>query len=191
MDDSLRERVEALERTVADGEFDASDTAAYDEQLSELESRLDAVESTLDDLEAATQALRGYVGTVRSVNDEVEQRADTALAKVRALEDEFEESTISPAQPEPNKQPIDGQTLPHGQPAPTGRSDRSDHQQNSPTKNLTEERCQSCGQVHSEGTAETDGGATRQPRGNRASENALVPDESEETGRLRRIRELL
>lgn len=192
MDDSLRERVEALERTVADGEFDAGDTAAHAERLSELESRLDAVESTLDDLEAATQALRGYVGNVRSVNDEVEQRADTAIAKVRALEDELDESRSNLAQPEPNHQPTEHQNTPHNQPvAPTDRSDRSAHQQNTPAKEPNGQRCQSCGHVHSETTAETDGGATRQPRENSASEDPLVPDENEETGTLRRIRELL
>ncbi len=191
MDDSLRERVEALERTVADGEFDAGDTAAHAERLSELESRLDAVESTLDDLEAATQALRGYVGNVRSVNDEVEQRADTAIAKVRALEDELDESRSNLAQPEPKQQSADSQNLPHGQSALTGRTGGSAHQQNTPAKEPNGQRCQACGHVHSETTAETDGGATRQPRENSASEDPLVPDENEETGTLRRIRELL
>ncbi|WP_436900399.1 DUF7310 family coiled-coil domain-containing protein [Halovenus halobia] len=193
MDDSLRERVEALERTVADGEFDGGgDTAAHDERLSDLESRLDTVESTLDDLEAATQALRGYVGNVRSVNDEVEQRADTALAKVRALEDELDESTANTAQSESTPQPPDHQNTPHTQPVdPTDRSGRPAHQQTSAAKETNERRCQPCGHVHSENTAETDGGATHQPPENRSSENALVPDESEETGRLQRIRELL
>ncbi|MFC7136668.1 DUF7310 family coiled-coil domain-containing protein [Halobaculum litoreum] len=38
------------------------------------------MEDTVADLEAATQALRGYVGSIRSVNDRVEATADRALA---------------------------------------------------------------------------------------------------------------
>lgn len=189
MDDSLRERVDALERTVADGEFEAGNPGALNERLSDLESRLDTVESTLDELEAATQALRGYVGNVRAVNDEVEQRADTAIAKARALEDELEESATNGGQPE--TAPRARQMPPQGHPAQAGQSGGAAHQKDPMAKNQPEQRCQSCGQVHSGGTAETDGGEARQPRGDSANENALVPGETEETGTLRRIRELL
>jgi hypothetical protein len=89
MDDALRERVEALERAVTDGEHDLSAVAAEAdalERLDELEDSVTALEEQVEDLQAATQALRGYVGNVRSVNTDVEQRADAALAKVESLE---------------------------------------------------------------------------------------------------------
>jgi hypothetical protein len=89
MDDALRERVEALERAVTDGEHDLSavaDEADALDRLDRLESQVTALEDQVEDLQAATQALRGYVGNVRSVNTEVEQRADAALAKAESLE---------------------------------------------------------------------------------------------------------
>jgi chromosome segregation ATPase len=181
MDDSLRERVEALERTVADGEFDGGDTDGLDERLSALESRLDTVESQLDDVEAATQALRGYVGNVRSVNEEVEQRADTAIAKVRALEDELDESrqATRDATPQP--------TEPGQRATQTNRS--SVAQQRNTGPETGERRCHSCGQVHTAEQAETDGGPSRSP--SETEEEPLVPEQTDDTGRLRRIRELL
>lgn len=89
MDDALRERVEALERAVTDGEHDLSavaDEADALDRLDKLESQITALEEQVEDLQAATQALRGYVGNVRSVNTDVEQRADAALAKAESLE---------------------------------------------------------------------------------------------------------
>jgi hypothetical protein len=44
------------------------------------------VEKRVAELEAATQALRGYVGNVRSVNERVEERADAALARAEELD---------------------------------------------------------------------------------------------------------
>jgi len=95
MDDALRERVETLERAVTDGDHDLSafaDEAEAVDRLDTLESRVDAFEDRIEELEAATQALRGYVGNVRSVNADIEQRADAALAKVESLEATFSES---------------------------------------------------------------------------------------------------
>jgi hypothetical protein len=89
MDDALRERVEALERAVTDGEHDLSavaDEAEALERLDDLESQVTALEEQVEELQAATQALRGYVGNVRSVNTDIEQRADAALAKAESLE---------------------------------------------------------------------------------------------------------
>jgi hypothetical protein len=89
MDDALRERVEALERAVTDGEHDLSafaDDAAAVERLDTLEADVADLARRVEELEAATQALRGYVGNIRSVNTEVEQRADAALAKAETLE---------------------------------------------------------------------------------------------------------
>lgn len=89
MEDTLERRIEALERAITEGEHDlAALTEEADalERLDELDSTVDQLEETVTELEAATQALRGYVGNVRSVNRDVEQRADTALAKVEKLE---------------------------------------------------------------------------------------------------------
>jgi len=100
MDDALRERVEALERAVTDGDHDLSafaDEAAALDRIDTLESQVEEVEERVEELEAATQALRGYVGNVRSVNADVEQRADTALAKAESLESAVMESGAADA----------------------------------------------------------------------------------------------
>jgi len=98
MDDALRERVEALERAVTDGDHDLSavaDEAAALDRLDTLESDVADLADRVEELEAATQALRGYVGNIRSVNTDVEQRADAALAKVEALERQLPETAAS------------------------------------------------------------------------------------------------
>jgi len=89
MDDALRERVETLERAVTDGDHDLSafaDEAKAVDRLETLEADVADLADRIEELEAAAQALRGYVGNVRSVNTDVEQRADAALARVEALE---------------------------------------------------------------------------------------------------------
>lgn len=88
-DDTLRRRIEALERAVTDGDHDLStlaEDADIHEQLQTVESRLDELETTVTELDAATQALRGYVGNLRSVNRDVERQAEAALAKAEKLE---------------------------------------------------------------------------------------------------------
>lgn len=101
MDETLETRIETLERAITEGEEDLSALA----EAGEIADRLEAVESTLSDLEeqvaeleAGSQALRGYVGNLRSVNRDVEQRADAALAKVESLEATLSEdgSTAGP-----------------------------------------------------------------------------------------------
>jgi hypothetical protein len=89
MDDALRERIEALERAVTDGDHDLSalaDDARALDRLDTVEDRVEDIETRVEELEAATQALRGYVGNIRSVNQDVEKRADAALAKAESLE---------------------------------------------------------------------------------------------------------
>ena len=108
MDDALRERVEALERAVTDGEHNLSavaDEAAALDRLETLESDVADLADRLEELEAATQALRGYVGNVRSVNTDVEQRADAALAKAEALEDRLPGTATTGSAPEPPSTP--------------------------------------------------------------------------------------
>jgi len=87
--DALAERVEAVERALTDGHElaelpEGADLAAT---VAATDERVDDVEERLAELEAAVQAVRGYVGNVRSVNREVERRADAALAAVERLDD--------------------------------------------------------------------------------------------------------
>lgn len=89
-DDRLEARLEAIERALTGGEtavVDLEDAAALRADLAEANEQLDDLDERVTELEAATQALRGYVGNVRQVNEEVERRADAALAKVESLED--------------------------------------------------------------------------------------------------------
>lgn len=72
--ESLERRLDAVERALSADE--AVDRTA---ELAELEARI-------AELEAAVEALRGYVGSVRSVNEDVERRADRALRKAEAIE---------------------------------------------------------------------------------------------------------
>lgn len=88
MDDQLEERIATLERAVTDGEGDVAaltEAAVTAERLEALETTAADLEDRVAELEAATQALRGYVGNVRAVNREVEERADLALSRVEAL----------------------------------------------------------------------------------------------------------
>ena len=107
MDDALEKRIEALERAITDGEHDLSALATdaeATERLTAVESRLDGLDDRVAELEAATQALRGYVGNIRSVNRDVEKRADTALAKAESLESamDIDEASVE-RQPEPQE----------------------------------------------------------------------------------------
>ncbi|MFB6184092.1 MAG: hypothetical protein ABEI96_06010 [Haloarculaceae archaeon] len=85
--EALERRLRAVERAVTDDERDPEmprdgtepDREAIDRRLSDLEAEV-------TDLQAAVQAVRGYVGNVRSVNRDVERRADRALAAVERLE---------------------------------------------------------------------------------------------------------
>jgi len=94
--DRLDERVAALERALTDGhEFEdlgeAGDLAA---RVEALDDRIAGLEERIDDLDAAVQAVRGYVGNVRSVNREVERRVDAALA---AATDGVDETRVEEA----------------------------------------------------------------------------------------------
>ena len=87
--EELEARIEALERAVTEGDHDLSELAAEGEtreRLAAVETELEDLTERVAELEAATQALRGYVGNVRAVNSDIEQRADAALAKAESLE---------------------------------------------------------------------------------------------------------
>ena len=101
--DDLRERVEAVERALTDGDGELvalAEGAATAERVNDLAADVAAIREDLAEVSAATQALRGYVGNVRSVNEAVEERADAALASVESLEERVDalEST-GPARP--------------------------------------------------------------------------------------------
>lgn len=90
---TLERRLRAVERSLTDGDHDVAtvrDAGRLTERVETLETELEDARERIADLEAATQALRGYVGNVRSVNDDVEQRADAALAAVERLERQVE-----------------------------------------------------------------------------------------------------
>lgn len=93
--ETLAERVRTVERAVTDGDhtFPAVDNIAeLTERIDALEQQIAELDDRATELEGATQALRGYVGNVRSVNERVEQRADTALAATERLERRLDDS---------------------------------------------------------------------------------------------------
>lgn len=90
----LEERLSAVERAVLDGDHrlgDLSEVATLAEEIDGLASRLDEIERRIAELEGETEALRGYVGNVQSVNEDVERRASSAFATVDRIEERVEE----------------------------------------------------------------------------------------------------
>ena len=140
MDDQLEERVTALERAVTDGEGDAAalaEAAVTAERLEALETTVEDLEDRVAELEAATQALRGYVGNVRAVNREVEERADLALSRVEGLTGRPSASDGAPSQ----KRSSRGHGQDHGSgPGESGEGRGS------------RDRCDRCGQPRERGT---------------------------------------
>ncbi|WP_224269886.1 DUF7310 family coiled-coil domain-containing protein [Haloprofundus salinisoli] len=85
----LETRLDAVERATTGTDIsvvDLSSAADLDARLTAVEERLSEFDDRLSELDAAVQALRGYVGGVRTVNRAVERRADAALAAVESLE---------------------------------------------------------------------------------------------------------
>ena len=122
--DDVEARLEAVERALADGDADltaVTESADRERELDELRTRVDDLESQLTDLAASVQAVRGYVGNVRTVNRDVERRADAALAKVEELERQG---------PDRDRREPDGDTDVSSQPTP-GRP-RSDGRDDEP-----------------------------------------------------------
>lgn len=72
--DSLSRRLDAVERALSE------------EEPLERADRLDDLETRVAELEAAVRAIRGYVGEVRAINEDVERQADRALRKAEAVE---------------------------------------------------------------------------------------------------------
>ncbi|MFU1780331.1 hypothetical protein ACM16X_03000 [Haloarcula japonica] len=139
--ETLAERLHTVERAVTDGTTEFPDVT----ELAELESRVATVEQRIDDidertaeLEAATQALRGYVGNIRSVNEDVEQRADAALAATDRLETQLDEALSSPLISDPPAAGT-GQLRAETVQGHPGLSDSGDHTEtNATTEELTD-----------------------------------------------------
>jgi polyhydroxyalkanoate synthesis regulator phasin len=88
--DRIEERLSAVERTVVDGDYELTeltDLASLAADVEELESRLDSLEQRFAELEASAKATQGYVSNIESVNEDVEQQADAAIAAVDRLEE--------------------------------------------------------------------------------------------------------
>ena len=82
--DSVERRLAAVERALSE------------EEPIERADRLDDLADRVAELEAAVQAVRGYVGEVRAINEDVERRADRALRKAQAIERHVGPGTARP-----------------------------------------------------------------------------------------------
>ena len=82
--DSVERRLAAVERALSE------------EEPIERADRLDDLVDRVAELEAAVQAVRGYVGEVRAINEDVERRADRALRKAQAIERHVGPDTARP-----------------------------------------------------------------------------------------------
>lgn len=97
--DSLDDRLRAVERALTNADqsvADVEDVATLTRQVETLTTQLETVEQRLDRLDAAVQAVRGYVGQQKAVNDDVERRADAALAAIDRVERELEPARFEP-----------------------------------------------------------------------------------------------
>jgi len=76
-----------------DSSVSGGDGAAGAEAVADAGAAADvaALTERVAELEAAVQALRGYAGSVRAVNDRVEERADAAVSTTEAVGDRVDE----------------------------------------------------------------------------------------------------
>lgn len=193
MDDALVERVDALERAVTDGDHDlsalATEAAARD-RLDSLEDQCEQLEARIAELEAATQALRGYVGNVRAVNEEVETRAEQALSKAESLEAQLQEGPQSG----PQESSRSGAAIPGHETGAKQQSPQPAFQQPQERHRDSyqgEECCRACGHPHStEPHDETAAVSSDWDDEGLADHDPLAGDE-DDTGPLERFKQLL
>lgn len=114
---TLERRLAAVERAVDGVENDAPRAASPPPDRESLEERLTTLEARVDELDAAVQSVRGFLGGVDAVNEEVESRADAAIAAVERLERRLDEEGVGTVQsgssvgstPEPGAdEPLEG-----------------------------------------------------------------------------------
>lgn len=196
--ETLAERLQTVERAVSDGETDLPNAATLgkvESRVEALEERLEEIDDRTVELEAATQALRGYVGNVRSVNEDVEQRADAALAATDRLERELaiERGQCDDADPRGQKSDTSRQLTPEtttdrfgGRASLNGSGPETRRRSETPASSITR-NAGSPQEARQLETAIGDGDPTERFDSTRheSSEN------TEEAGFLARIRELL
>ncbi|MFB6146990.1 MAG: hypothetical protein ABEJ08_04815 [Halobacteriaceae archaeon] len=93
---ALEERLHAVERTLTGEDVavsDLEDEAELLDRLDALEDRADDLDDRIAELDAGLQAVRGYVGNVRTVNREVERQAEAALATAEGIADDLDDTT--------------------------------------------------------------------------------------------------
>lgn len=159
--EDLRERVEAVERALTDGNGELralAEGAASADRVEELSNEVASLQDEVAELSAATQALRGYVGNVRSVNESVEERADAAVAAVDALEERVAELEATPSTHTQGHEHTGTESAPAPQDPPGSERDPSGRAGAAST-------CSACGRP-SDAAAAPDGGRSHrgQPR---------------------------
>ncbi|MFC7213639.1 hypothetical protein ACFQO4_06025 [Saliphagus sp. GCM10025334] len=108
----LERRLAGVERALLEDERpfdDIAEVAALDEDVTQFEARLEAHDRRIAEVEGSVQATSGFVDNVRHVNDDVERRANAALAAVDRLERRLDDlETGLEASPPELDQPGDG-----------------------------------------------------------------------------------
>lgn len=87
--DELAARLATVERALSDGDTPVAqldDAETIEQRLHTVETAVEDLTDRVAELEAASSALRGYAAGVRAVNEDVERRADLALAKAETIE---------------------------------------------------------------------------------------------------------
>lgn len=87
--DELSARLATVERALSDGDTPVAqldDAETIEQRLNTIETAVEDLTARVAELEAASSALRGYAAGVRAVNEDVERRADLALAKAETIE---------------------------------------------------------------------------------------------------------
>jgi hypothetical protein len=178
--ETLEQRLRTVERAVTEGDH----TFPAVDDIAELTERVDAVERQVEqldeqtaELEAATQALRGYVGNVRSVNDRVQQRADTALAATERLERRLDGDATA----------ADGTS----DSVPESRQESRERQLGADIGRVTSDRPAGDAPVHSDGSGGRPPDATDFDIGSTDATDDREGDESADSGVFARIRSLL
>lgn len=124
----LDERLAAVERALTETDrppADIPERAVAADEREALGDRLAALEARVTELEAAVQAVRGYAGAIRAVNQEVERRADLALARATTARAEVEPGAEPPDEELPDEAAL-AAAVPGDTPSAVRDSEESD-----------------------------------------------------------------